>query len=79
MKAAAFLVYTYVLMKIKTLFLCAGFTKFINSSLACRRAGGICRYSCYPNLRPIGRCGFRQSCCRRGWVSSGCHMEDITV
>uniref|UniRef100_A0A8C0G3G2 Beta-defensin-like domain-containing protein n=1 Tax=Chelonoidis abingdonii TaxID=106734 RepID=A0A8C0G3G2_CHEAB len=62
-----------------TLFLCAGFTKFINSPFACRRAGGICRPSCYPNFRRIGRCGFVQSCCRRIWVSSGCHMEDITV
>uniref|UniRef100_A0A8C0GKS6 Beta-defensin-like domain-containing protein n=1 Tax=Chelonoidis abingdonii TaxID=106734 RepID=A0A8C0GKS6_CHEAB len=62
-----------------TLFLCAGFTQFINNPFACRRAGGICRRSCYPNFRRIGRCRFAQSCCRRDWVSSGCHKEDITV
>uniref|UniRef100_A0A452IW97 Beta-defensin-like domain-containing protein n=1 Tax=Gopherus agassizii TaxID=38772 RepID=A0A452IW97_9SAUR len=68
-----------ILLYRSTHFLCAGFTQFINNPIACRRAGGVCRRSCYPNLRPIGSCGFAQSCCRRSWVSSGCHKGDITV
>uniref|UniRef100_A0A8C3F5X9 Beta-defensin-like domain-containing protein n=1 Tax=Chrysemys picta bellii TaxID=8478 RepID=A0A8C3F5X9_CHRPI len=62
-----------------TLFLCAGFTQDINTRRACRRARGICRRTCPSNFGRIGRCGFRQSCCKRTWVSSGCHRGDITV
>uniref|UniRef100_A0A8C3I686 Beta-defensin-like domain-containing protein n=1 Tax=Chrysemys picta bellii TaxID=8478 RepID=A0A8C3I686_CHRPI len=57
-----------------------GFTQGINTPFACRRAGGFCRRGrCPPNFRRIGSCGFGQSCCKRGWVSSGCHKGDITV
>uniref|UniRef100_A0A8C3F4I1 Beta-defensin-like domain-containing protein n=1 Tax=Chrysemys picta bellii TaxID=8478 RepID=A0A8C3F4I1_CHRPI len=74
------LVYTYMRMKMKTLFLCAGFTRGINNPGACRLAGGFCRSRCPPNFRINESCGFVQSCCiTRGWVSSGCHKGDITV
>uniref|UniRef100_A0A8C3XSD0 Beta-defensin-like domain-containing protein n=1 Tax=Chelydra serpentina TaxID=8475 RepID=A0A8C3XSD0_CHESE len=66
-------------MKIKTLFLCAGFTQSITDPFACKRAGGFCRHSCHPHFISIGICGIVQSCCRRRWVSSGCHKTDIIV
>uniref|UniRef100_A0A8C4W5E0 Beta-defensin-like domain-containing protein n=1 Tax=Gopherus evgoodei TaxID=1825980 RepID=A0A8C4W5E0_9SAUR len=62
-----------------TLFLCAGFTHFINDPEACRRAGGFCLRRCAPYFTPIGSCGIVQSCCRRRWVSSGCHKTDVIV
>uniref|UniRef100_A0A8C3FMP5 Beta-defensin-like domain-containing protein n=1 Tax=Chrysemys picta bellii TaxID=8478 RepID=A0A8C3FMP5_CHRPI len=55
-----------------------GFTQGITDPIACRRARGFCRRTCYPYFRSIGICGIVQSCCRR-WVSSGCHKRDITV
>uniref|UniRef100_A0A674IZ03 Beta-defensin-like domain-containing protein n=1 Tax=Terrapene triunguis TaxID=2587831 RepID=A0A674IZ03_9SAUR len=49
----------------KTLFLCAGFTQFINNPGACLRAQGFCSRRCPEGLRRIGSCGFGLSCCRR--------------
>uniref|UniRef100_A0A452HKC5 Beta-defensin-like domain-containing protein n=1 Tax=Gopherus agassizii TaxID=38772 RepID=A0A452HKC5_9SAUR len=56
-----------------------GFTHFINDPEACRRAGGFCLHRCAPYYTPIGSCGIVQSCCRRRWVSSGCHKTDVIV
>uniref|UniRef100_A0A8C3I5J0 Beta-defensin-like domain-containing protein n=1 Tax=Chrysemys picta bellii TaxID=8478 RepID=A0A8C3I5J0_CHRPI len=47
-----------------------GFTEFINSSRACRRARGSCFRVCFRRYRLIGTCGQGLSCCRT-WVSSG--------
>uniref|UniRef100_A0A674J6F6 Beta-defensin-like domain-containing protein n=1 Tax=Terrapene triunguis TaxID=2587831 RepID=A0A674J6F6_9SAUR len=52
-------------MKIKTLFICAGFTQDSPSyPEACIRAGGFCQFNCPPLSTPIGICGFVQSCCK---------------
>uniref|UniRef100_A0A8C0HDT8 Beta-defensin n=1 Tax=Chelonoidis abingdonii TaxID=106734 RepID=A0A8C0HDT8_CHEAB len=46
-----------------TLFLCAGFTQFINNPISCSHAGGFCHHTCYPTYGYIGTCDFL--CCKQ--------------
>uniref|UniRef100_A0A8C3I5F1 Beta-defensin-like domain-containing protein n=1 Tax=Chrysemys picta bellii TaxID=8478 RepID=A0A8C3I5F1_CHRPI len=66
-------------MKIKTLFLSAGFTQPPPTNVrACIEYGGLCFGACPPPFRGIGSCGGGVSCCV--WrVSSGFHKANVTV
>uniref|UniRef100_A0A674I7R3 Beta-defensin-like domain-containing protein n=1 Tax=Terrapene triunguis TaxID=2587831 RepID=A0A674I7R3_9SAUR len=61
-----------------TLFLCAGFTQFINSPAACRRARGTCFRFCVGRYRLIGTCEYGKQRGRTKVYFPEEHLGDVS-